>query len=176
MGFGDGSSDETEPVGIRLFSPFIGDDFDDFAVSDTVVERRYFPVYFGADYAVADFAVYGIGEVDRCRFFGQFDDVAFRSEGEDMILEEIYLYPFEEFAVILTDFFLPLLQLLDPSQLFWRSRFMSAEEELSPTDTPFFFGVCLVGGDAKLRFVVHFLCSDLDFYDTSFGTEDGSVE
>lgn len=176
VSFGDGGFDEEEPVGIGLFATFVGDDLDYLAVSDVMVEWRYFPVDFGAYYAVADFAVDGVGEVDRSGFFGELDDIALWSESEDVIFEEVYLYSLEKFAIVLTDFFLPFLELFDPGKFFGRSCFVSAEEELAPTGASFSFGVCPVGGDAKFGFVVHFLCSDLDFDDASLGTKDGGVE
>ena len=176
VSFGDGGFDEEEPVGIGLFATFVGDDLDYLAVSDVMVEWRYFPVDFGAYYAVADFAVDGVGEVDRGGFFWEFDNVAFWSEGEDMIFEEVYFYSFEKFAIVLADFFLPFLELFDPGEFFGRGCFVSAEEELAPTGASFSFGICPVSSDAELGFVVHFLRSDLNFDDASLGTKDSGVE
>ena len=67
---------------------------------------------------MSDFAVDGIGEIDRRGIFGKFDDITFRSEGEDMVLEELDLESLHEFLVVPSDFPLPFLELIDPGEFF----------------------------------------------------------
>ena len=176
MGFGDGGFDEAEPVLIGFLAAFVGDDFDDLTVFYMVIERSDFPVDFGAGHAVADLAVYGVGEIDRRCFLGEFDDVAFGRKGKDMVFEKIYFNTFEKFAIVLTDFFLPFLELFDPGEFFGGRRFVTAKEEFAPAGAALLFRICPVSGDAELRFIVHFLGADLNFNNASLGTEDGSMD
>lgn len=176
MGFGDGGFDEAEPVLVGFLAAFVGDDFNDFTVLDVMIERGNFSINLSAGHAVADFAVYSIGEVDRCRLFGEFDNISLGSEGEDMVFEKVNLDAFKEFAVVLSDFFLPLLELLDPGKFFGGRCFMTAKEEFAPAGAPLFLGIGPVRGNAQFRFVMHFLCADLDFDNASLWTEDSRVE
>ena len=70
---------------------------------------------------MSDFTVDGVGEIDRCGILGKFDDIAFRSEGEDMVFEEFDLESLHEFFVIPSDFPLPFLELIDPGEFFRRN-------------------------------------------------------
>ncbi len=176
MGFGEGGFDEGEPIGIWFFSAFVGDDFNDLAILDVIVEGDHFGIGFGADHTVADFTVNGVGEVDRRRFFGELDDIAVWSESENMIFEEVNLDSFEKLPIVLTDFFLPFLELFDPREFLGRRGFVSAEEKLAPAGTALFLRVRPVSGDTELGFIMHFLRPDLNFDDASFGSEDGRME
>jgi hypothetical protein len=97
MGFGHRGFGEIQPILIGMLAIFGGQDFYDLAIANMVVEGDHFAVCFGTDRMIADLAMNSIGEVDRSGFFGKLDDIAFGSEGEDMVFEKLNFQAFEKF-------------------------------------------------------------------------------
>ena len=88
--------DLVEPVARRTARGLGGDDLDDVAVVQLVVERHEAVVDLGADARVADVGVDAVGEVERRRARGEILDVAARREHEDLVLEQVDLQPLDE--------------------------------------------------------------------------------
>ena len=152
-----------------------GEDFDDLAILDVVIERDDTAIGLGSGCGIADLAMDGVGEVDGRRFFRELDDVTFRGEGEDVVFEEFDFETFHELGVVTTDLPLPILELLDPDKLAWSFGGTPSKEEVSPAGA-FPLSIEPVGGDAEFGFIMHFLGAYLDFQDAALGTEDGGME
>ena len=80
-----------------------------------VVQRDDLAVDLGADAAVADVGVDGVGEVERGRAGGEVLHLALRREDEDLVLEQVDLERLEELGRVLVA--LGLEQLPQPGHL-----------------------------------------------------------
>ena len=65
-----------------------------------IVQRLDFAIYFCADHAVSDGAVYGISKVNRSRAFRQAFDVALRGKYENLVCKKIHFECFHKFVGI----------------------------------------------------------------------------
>src|SRR3954469_7727638 len=74
-----------------------GDDLNLIAVLQLRAQRQQAAVDLGADAGIADLGMHCIGEIDRGGTARQRDQIAFRREGEDLILEHFELGVLEEF-------------------------------------------------------------------------------
>ena len=92
-----------------------GQDLDDVAGPQLVVQRHDLAVDLGADAAVADVGVDRVGEVERGRAGGEVLHLALRGEDEDLVLEEVDLQRLEELGRVLLA--LGLDQLAQPGHL-----------------------------------------------------------
>ncbi|MPM56589.1 hypothetical protein SDC9_103398 [bioreactor metagenome] len=103
---------------------------------------------------MSDFSMDIIGEIQRTGTRWQFDDIAFRSEDINLVLEDILLDAFDELTSVL-GIILQVDQITEPIDLMGH---------LIGID---FFGdtlfVCPVSRNPVLRDLVHFDCPDLDF-------------
>jgi len=88
---GAGRPDDIQPVAARAFGGLAGQDLDDVAVAQLVVERDHAIVDFGAHAAVADVGVDAVGEVHRRGLRRQGFDLALGGEDEDLVLKEVEL-------------------------------------------------------------------------------------
>ena len=109
-------ADDVHPVARWAVLGLRGDDLDDVAVLEPVVERDQAVVDLRADRPVADIGVDAVGEVERGRAGGQVLDVALGREHEDLVLEDVELDPLDELGRI-ADVALPLHELAQPGQL-----------------------------------------------------------
>lgn len=116
--FGGGGFYEVEPIAAGLFLFFDRDDVDDLGIFNMIVKGNHLAIGFGTDCLMTDIAVDSIGEVDRRRFFGKLNDIAFRGKSEDVVFEKLNFKAEGEFLIIATDFFLPLFELADPGEFF----------------------------------------------------------
>jgi hypothetical protein len=95
-----------------------GNDLDDVAVLQPVIERDQPVVHLRADRAMPDVGVDAIGKVERRGARRQVLDVAFRREHEDLVLEDVELDPLDELGRVgLADVALPLHELAQPGEL-----------------------------------------------------------
>src|SRR5699024_7311307 len=83
--------DDVEPIAGRAAVFGAGNDLDNFAGDDLVVDRHNAVVDLGADHPVADGRVDRISEIDDGRAGRQVDDVAARGEGKDLLGQKVGL-------------------------------------------------------------------------------------
>ena len=139
--------DEAKPGRLRVLR--LGrEDFDLVAILEDGAQRNDPAVDLGADRAVAEVGVDGIGEVDRRRALGKLDQFALRSEGEDPVL--VHRHP----GVL--------------EQLFGRCGMVEDfDEVVDPRHLEVGVGLAFlvgpVGGEAALGLLVHLAGADLDF-------------
>src|SRR5215212_4965207 len=141
-----------------------GQDLDEVAALQTVVERDDPAVDLRADGAVADVCVDGVGEVDRRRAGGQRLDLALRSEHIDLVLEEIGAEGLDELARVRL-VLLPVHQLAHPGKPLVVACLAGAAMLVEP-----------VRGDAELRRLVHFARAHLDLERPAFRSDHGRVQ
>ena len=91
---------QREPVARRAALLLGGQDLDDVAAVELVVQRHDLAVDLGADAAVPDVGVDRVGEVERGRAGGEVLDLALRREDEDLVLEQVDLERLEELGRI----------------------------------------------------------------------------
>lgn len=177
MGFGIGSLGEVQPVSAGFFLVLFCENLNNLAVHDMLVEGNDLAISLGAGCGIANLAVDSICEVDRRRILGELDDIAFRREGKNVILEEIDLESLEKFFIVPADLFLPFLELphpLESVRFFGDDIFLPTEETLPAALVA--FGVDPVSGDAELSLGMHFLSPDLDLENPALRPEDGRME
>ena len=139
--------DEAQPRRLRMLR-LRSEDFDLVAILEHRPQRHDAAVDLGADGAVAEVGVDGVGEIDRGRALGQLDQLALRGEGEDAVL--VHRHPrmleqlFGAFGVV-EDFD----QVVDPRDVQVGLRLA--------------FLVGPVGGEAAFGLLVHRAIADLDF-------------
>ncbi len=155
---------DRQPVPRRPVGRLGGDDLDDVAVAQPVVERHQSVVDLGADGAVADIGVDPVGEVERGGPVGQVLDVALGGEDEDLVLEDVELEPLHELGGV-DHLALPLDQLADPGQLLVVTPVAARALLVAP-----------VRGDPSLRHLVHLAGPDLDLERLGIGTDHGGVQ
>src|SRR5205814_9762303 len=80
---------EGQPIPARSVGTFGGQDLEDVAVLQLIVEGHHAAVRLGADATVPDLGVDPVGEVDRSRPAGQRQDVAAGGEDEDLVTEHV---------------------------------------------------------------------------------------
>ena len=80
---------ERHPVARRAATRLRGEDLDEVAVLQLVVQRHDAAVHLGADRLVADVGVHGVGEVDRRRAGRQRLHLALRREDVHLVVEEV---------------------------------------------------------------------------------------
>ena len=112
---GAAGADQLQPVARGAALLLRGQDLDDVARAQLVVQRHDVAVDLGADAAVADVGVDGVGEVERGRARREVLHLALRREDEDLVLEEVDLQRLEELGRVL--FALGLDQLPQPGHL-----------------------------------------------------------
>src|SRR5579875_2921736 len=95
---------------------FAGNDLDDIASAQAVVERYHLAVHFCADTVVSNIRVNAVCEVDGYRTSGQFNHVALGSEHKNLVREQIDFEGFHELLGI-AKILLPFKYLAKPSQL-----------------------------------------------------------
>ena len=139
-----------------------GQHLDDVAGAQLVVQRHDVAVDLGADAAVADVGVDGVGEVERGRAGGEVLHFALRGEDEDLVLEEVDLQRLEELGRVLLA--LGLDQLAQPGHLL----------PLRVVAAALFVGD--VGGDPVLGELVHLLGADLDLQRLALGPDHRRVQ
>ena len=88
--------DEVEPVAARAVRTLGGEDLDDLAVLQLVVERHHAPVDLGTDATMADLGVDAVRKVDRRRVGREVQHVALGGEHIDLVLEQVDLDGVEE--------------------------------------------------------------------------------
>ena len=98
---GAAGAHQVQPVARRPALLLGGQDFDDVAGAQLVVQRDDVAVDLGADAAVADVGVDRVGEVERGRAGGEVLDLALRREDEDLVLEQVDLQRLEELGRVL---------------------------------------------------------------------------
>ena len=153
--------DQPVPAGLRLLA---GDDLDDLAVGQLVVDRHHPAVDAGAAAAVPEFRVHLVGIVERRGPAGQVHDVALRGQHVDAVLEQVGAHAIEEVRVGLA--------------------FGGGGEQLAqPLDlavvggvAPAAFLVTPVSRDPELGMLVHLARADLHFDGNLAGTDDGRVQ
>ena len=92
-----------------------GQDLDDVAGLELVVQRDDLAVHLRPDAAMADVGVNGVGEVERGRAGGEVLDLTLRREHEHLVLEQVDLQRLEELGRVLVA--LRLEQLPQPGHL-----------------------------------------------------------
>ena len=160
---GGGALDEVQPVAAWSVRALGGQNLDDLAVLQLVVERDHAAVDLRPDAVVADLGVDAVGEVDRSRVGGQVDHVAAGREDVDLVLEEVDLDRVEK-RLGIPHLVLPLEQAAQPGQLLVEARVLAS------------FLVGPVGGDPELRDAVHLVRPDLDLDRLACVRDDGRVE
>ena len=109
--------DEGQPVAARPGTLRLGgEDLDDVAVVEGALQRDQPAVDPGADAAVADLGVHGVGEVDRGRAGRQGDDVALGGEDVDLGGLEVEAQRVQELARV-RGLPLPVEQLAQPGHV-----------------------------------------------------------
>ena len=141
--------DEVEPVAAGPVRSLGGEDLDDLAVLERVLQRHHPTVDLGADAVVTDLRVDAIREVHGRRVGREVDDIAARRENVDLVLEEIDLDGVQE-RLSVPHLALPFEQAAQPGELLVEARILPP------------FLICPVGGDAELGHAMHLLGSDLD--------------
>ena len=141
-----------------------GDDLDDVAVLELVVERHEAVVDLRPDAGMADVGVDAVREVERRRARGQVLDVAARREHEHLVLEEVELEALDELGGV-GDVALPLHELAHPGEL----RVVGAVGARA-------FLVAPVGRDADLADAVHLVGPDLHLERLAVERDDRRVE
>ena len=81
--------DHRQPVARGAALALGGEDLDDVAAAQLVVQRHDLAVHARADAAVADLGVHLVGEVQRRRAGGERLDLALGREHVDLVLEEV---------------------------------------------------------------------------------------
>ena len=112
--------DQRQPVARRAALALGGEDLDDVAGLQLVVQRDDLAVDLGADAAVADVGVDLVGEVQRRRAGGQRLDLALGREDEDLLLDQLAAQVVGELARVVR-VALPVEQRLQPLELRRRS-------------------------------------------------------
>ena len=125
-----------------------GEDLDDVGVVERRLQRDQAAVDPGADGAVADLGVHGVGEVDRRRPDRQRDHVAARGEHEDLGAVDLEAQRLQELARVL-DLALPVEQLAHPVHV------VEVAEALGVDAVAAVLLVLPVRRDAVLRPAVH---------------------
>ncbi|MCO5556192.1 hypothetical protein L7F22_009736 [Adiantum nelumboides] len=128
-----------------------GEDLDDVAGRQLPLQGDELAVDPGADAAVPDLGVHGVGQVDRGGAGGQRDDVALRREHEDLPRGEVEAQRVEELAGV-GGLALPVEQLAHPRHLLDLDLLVAAALDLL---------VPPVRGDAVLGGAVHVVGADL---------------
>ena len=126
---------------------WIRDDLDRIPIDDVVIKWYDLPVRSRNDEAMSEFRVDRVREVYRRRAFRETDDIPFRSECEDAVIEDIDLY-FREQLFITLGALHDILKFRYPIDIFrdfWFPRFAILE----------------VGRDSDLRLFMHLTRSDL---------------
>jgi len=88
---GRSALDEVEPVPARAVRRLRGKDLDDLAVLQRVVQRDHAAIGLRADASMPDLCVDAVGEVHGGRVGRQVEDVTFRREDVDLVLEKVDL-------------------------------------------------------------------------------------
>ena len=166
---GAGRLDEREPVARRAALALGGEDLDDVAGGELVVQRDDLAVDLGADAAVPDVGVDLVREVERGGAGGERLDLALGREDEDLVLDQLVAQLLGELArVVLVA--LPVEQRLEPLELDVRGVDRGALAALAR------LLVAPVRGDAVLRGLVHVAGADLDLERPPLGPDHGRVE
>ena len=152
-------SDDVQPVAARPVVCLVRDDRDDIAILQLILERHHFAVDLGTDAVMPDLRVDAVGKIDRIRSFRQVQYIALRRKDKDLIGEDIDLQGLEIFFRVL-EFLLQAHHLAEPVHLLVDFR--------SGTDALARFLVLPMGGDTKLRHLMHGERADLDFERVAF--------
>ena len=97
--------DHLEPVALRTVGLLGGDDFDNIAVLQIVVDRCNSAIDLTSGHAVADSGMNAVGKVNRRRTGRQVDDIALRGKYEYLVRKQVDLDRFDEvlcFGVLLS--------------------------------------------------------------------------
>src|SRR3954471_23012072 len=137
-----GRLDDGQPVARRAALALGGQDLDDVARLQLVVQRHDLAVDARADAAVAELGVDLVGEVERRRPGGERLDLALRGEDEDLLVEEVDLQVLHELLGVL-ELLLPVEHRAQPLELALTLRGGLAARPRALLVDP-------VGGDAEL--------------------------
>src|SRR5438477_9372710 len=159
-----GRAHHPEPVARRPARRLAGDDLDDVARRETVVEWHDPAVDLRADRAMPDVGVDPVREVDRRRARGKALDLSLRREDEDLVLEDVDLERLDELLRV-GHVVLPLEQLADPRELGLVVAVALAALLVAP-----------VRGDAVPSEVVHVASAHLDLDRLPAGADDRGME
>src|ERR1051326_8018714 len=138
---------DTQPVAAR-FVAGLGQDLDDVTTMQAVAQRDHAAVDLRSNTAVTDFGVNRIGEIDRCGFAREHNDLSFGSEGVNLFRVEIDLKSREKFTWV-GDISLPFDYLPQPCEALFILR----------RDRAVF--VLPMSGDTVLRHAVHLFGTNL---------------
>ena len=155
---------QRHPVARRAAAALGGQDLDEVAALQPVVQRHDAAVDLRADGAVADVGVHGVGEVDRRRVGRQHLDLALRREDVDLVVEEVGAEGLEELARVGL-VLLPVHQLADPGEPLLVGLGVLLAALVAP-----------VRGDAELGRLVHLARAHLDLERPALGPDDRRVQ
>ena len=163
---GAGGLDQREPVARRAALALGGEDLDDVAGLQLVVQRDDLAVHARADAAVADVGVDLVREVQRRGADGERLDLALGREDEDLVLDQLAAQLVGELRRVLR-VGLPVQQRLQPLELL--------VGRVQPAGGRVLL-VAPVRGDAVLGGVVHLAGADLDLQRAPLGPDHRRVE
>ena len=141
--------DDLEPVAAGALAVLLGDDLDEIARIQLVIQRHDAAIDLRADALIADRAVNAIGKVNRRRAAGQIDNLSLGREDEDFVAEQIHLERGDEFLAV-THVVLPIQNLAQPIELIIQTVRRLLALFIAP-----------VGRDAVFRNAVHLMGTDL---------------
>ena len=160
---GPGLAGDDEPFPCRRWGLGLRcDDFDLIAVSEFASQRHHPAVDFGADAAVADFGMDGIGEIHGRCAPGQVDKIAPGGKAEHLVLEHFQLGVLQKLL-----------------------RFLGVLQNVQKFAQPTVLGtggvarallIVPMGGDAVFADVIHFGRANLQFDALAFRAENPGME
>ena len=157
--------DDVEPVAAGAAVLGAGDDLNNFAGLDLVVDGHDAVIDLRTDHSVADSRVDRVGEVDGRRARGQVDDVAARREGEHFLGQQVALDVAEQIRGVGAGA-LAFQQLAHPGQALVQLVVAARDAGL----------VLPVRGDAVLRHAVHVPGADLHLKRDGLASDDRCVQ
>ena len=146
--------DDLEPITLGTRTLFLGQDLDDVAALDLVVDRNDASVDLGADHAIADAGMDRVRHIDDRCTGRQIDDIALRRKDIDLVGGEVVFDSFDDILSVL-GVVLHLDHLADPREVLRQIILLTAAqlELVFPVrrDTVFRGMVHLVGTDLHLK-------------------------